>query len=620
MKMRKSHVFVLVTLLLLLVCALAVTAHATGTFVPNSSDSTILVRYEDDGTADITIPSSFKTVGADAFKGNTSIQTVTIPDSITSMGAGAFENCTNLTTVNLSSKLVGIPARAFKNCSALGGITIPRSVTTIGDQAFYGCVSMLDVEGPDKAIQGSSTYWPVSTYVDTIGTDAFGNCPKAAVQCFKGSAMETYCIDNKLQYTSIDPIVYGIKATRSPFVIIWDSSNSAEVQLAVTVDPPLVSTDALGYSTNDPSIAKVSAAGLLSPQKPGTCVSTVYAQKNLEVNIDIPIVVLDDRQGWQQWTWTNTDGSKVTSWFYCKSRTEFAIGWQFINGSWYYFDKAGVMQTGWISDGGTWYYLSASGAMKTGWLNLPDGSSTWYYLGGNGAMVKGWIKLNNRWFYLAPVNNGTFKEGQMYYGGTYNIDGTNYLFDNNGVLISDSGWQEVGNTWYYYQGATLVKGWLKWKNNWYYLDPTTGAMRVGWADDNGTWYYLSASGAMVTGWQNIGGTWYYFKDSGAMATGWVKWKNVWYYLDKTTGAMIDNDWVSDGYWYFMKPGGAMAVGWQKIGGEWYYFNKNGALLTSSWLQEGSTWYYLLADGVMATGTVVIGGVTYNFTAGGAWIP
>ncbi len=622
MKMRKSHVFVLVTLLLLLVGALTVTAHATGTFVPNPTDSTILVRYEDDGTANITIPNTFKTVGAQAFIGNTSIQNVTIPNSITSMGADAFSGCINLQSVTLSTNLDGIPARAFKNCASLGSVTIPRSVTVIGDQAFYGCVSMQHVYGPDQAIQGGITYWPVSAYVTTIGDDVFGNCPKATIQCFKGSTMANYAINNNLSRAIVDPIVYSIKATRKPFAIIYDPSNSAQVQLTVTVDPSFVSTDVLGYSSGNSAIVKVSEKGILTPVAPGTCMSTVYEQKNVDTYVEIPIVVLDDRLGWQQWTWLDpATGNPVTSWFYCKSRTEFAVGWQKIGNAWYRFNDAGVMQTGWQLIDGSWYYLDpTSGAMQAGWLNLPAGSSTWFYLGNNGAMVKGWIKLNNKWFYLAPVAANGFAEGQMYFGGTFPINGSNYLFDNNGVLISDNGWQQVGGVWYYYQGTTLVKGWLKWKNDWYYLDNTTGAMLANqWVLDNGKWYYMTASGAMATGWKQIGGVWYYFKDSGAMATGWLKWKNVWYYLDKTTGVMVDNNWVSDGYWYFMKPGGAMAIGWQKIGGDWYYFNKNGALVTNSWLQDGA-WYYLLADGRMATGTVVINGVSYNFSASGVWIP
>ena len=624
MKMRKSHVFVLVTLLLLLVGALTVTAHATGTFVPNPADSTILLRYDDDGTANITIPNTFKTVGAQAFMGNTSIQSVTIPSSVTSMGADAFANCTALTTVNLSTNLDGIPARAFKNCSALTQITLPRSVTFISDQAFYGCVAMHHVYGPDQAIQGGVTYWPVSAYVTSIGADAFGNCPKVTIQCFSGSAMATYCTDNNLSRAIVDPIVYGIKATRSPFVIIYDPSNSAQVQLTVTVDPSFVSTDVLGYSSGNAAIAKVSATGLLTPIAPGTCMSTVYEQKNVNTYVEIPLVVLDDRLGWQQWTWTQPGGGAVTSWFYCKSRTEFAIGWQLINGVWYHFNTAGVMDTGWIQDGGNWYYLNpATGAMATGWLNLPAGSNTWFYLGGNGAMVTGWIKLNNKWFYLAPVAANGFVQGQMYYGGTYPIGGTNYLFDNNGVLISDSGWQKVGNVWYYYQGATLVKGWLQWKNEWYYLDATTGAMYADqWVLYNGKYYYLSGSGAMVTGWKLIGGQWYYFDKNGAMVMGWLKYKNCWYYLSKTTGMegmMLADSWVQDGYWYYLKPDGVMATGWQKIGGYWYYFNKSGALVTNSWLQDGAAWYYLQADGTMATGSVNINGTIYNFDGNGVWI-
>ena len=347
MKMRKSHVLVLVTLLLLLVCAFAVTAVAASDYT-ESSDGKTIIKYIGTGTT-VSIPSKYQSIGADAFKGNTKITSVTMGSNITFIGAGAFEECTSLNSITISTAVDTIAARTFKNCAALSWVTIPRSVKTIGDEAFYGCVNMTKVEGPDPAYQGGLTVWPVSSYVTSVGTNAFGNCPKAEIVCFKGSALATYAIDNNLNRTIVDPIVYGIKATRSPFVIIWDASSPATVQLSVTVDPSTVPASELGYSISDSSVAKINETGLLTPVKPGaTTLATVYALKNISVYTEIPIVVLDDRIGWQ----------KIGGvWYYCKSRTEFAIGWNNIGGVWYYFNEAGQMQTGWLNEGGVWYYL-----------------------------------------------------------------------------------------------------------------------------------------------------------------------------------------------------------------------------------------------------------------------
>ncbi|NOL68955.1 N-acetylmuramoyl-L-alanine amidase family protein, partial [Klebsiella pneumoniae] len=64
---------------------------------------------------------------------------------------------------------------------------------------------------------------------------------------------------------------------------------------------------------------------------------------------------------------------------------------------------------------------------------------------------------------------------------------------------------------------------------WYYLDPTTGIMQTGWQYLGNKWYYLHSSGAMATGWQNLGNKWYYLRSSGAMATGWYQEGSTWYY-------------------------------------------------------------------------------------------
>jgi glucan-binding YG repeat protein len=49
---------------------------------------------------------------------------------------------------------------------------------------------------------------------------------------------------------------------------------------------------------------------------------------------------------------------------------------------------------------------------------------------------------------------------------------------------------------------------------------------------------MSSSGAMVSGWQKVGDKWYYFDNNGAMQTGWLKDGKYWYFLHPETGAMM----------------------------------------------------------------------------------
>ena len=180
-----------------------------------------------------------------------------------------------------------------------------------------------------------------------------------------------------------------------------------------------------------------------------------------------------------------------------------------------------------------------------------------------------------------------------------------------------TGWQQVGNTWYYLNGSGAMQtGWLKRGSKWYYLNGS-GAMVTGWLKSKNIWYYLKESGVMTTGWQKINGKWYYMNTSGAMQTGWQKINGKWYYMN-TSGAMLTGWNKIGGKWYYMNGSGAMLTGWQKIGGKWYYMNGSGVMVTG-WLKLGSKWYYMNGSGVMVTGRQKIGGKWYQFNASGVWI-
>lgn len=74
----------------------------------------------------------------------------------------------------------------------------------------------------------------------------------------------------------------------------------------------------------------------------------------------------------------------------------------------------------------------------------------------------------------------------------------------------------------------------------------TGDPLTGWQKDNTGWTYMSQStGAMQTGWAQVGGSWYYLKNNGYMSTGWVQDGNTWYYCN-ADGSMASNTTI-DGY-------------------------------------------------------------------------
>ena len=90
------------------------------------------------------------------------LKSATIPISVTSIASSAFYGCSGLTSVTIPNSVTSIEYEAFYNCSSLTSVTIPNSVTSIGRSAFYGCSGLTSVTIPNS--------------VTSIGDDAFEGC------------------------------------------------------------------------------------------------------------------------------------------------------------------------------------------------------------------------------------------------------------------------------------------------------------------------------------------------------------------------------------------------------------------------------------------------------------
>jgi len=584
MNLRKRCLSLLLALMLVLGSASAVTAAAA------SSDFVIvngvLVDYQ--GTDDVVnIPSRVTTIGAQAFEGNEYIEEVNIGSNVTSIGYKAFAECYNLKEINIPGSITKIPNSCFESCSSLTYIQLPREMTAIGDYAFQNCVTLFNVEGPDAAKLNGSTYYPLSAHITSVGTGAFNHCPHVVVNCFMGSAVETYVNSNNIPHTTLAPIIYKMTPTaptpsaadvpsakreRIPQInLIHGSSTVGTAYIGLTIDPLLAENNELGYSSSNIGVATVNENGLVTAVAPGTCVVTVYSYDVLGATTKVRINVLNPAKGFQ-----NLYGSR----YYCDNAATFATGWTEIRGKtyyfstdlgimakkWrtisgytYYFGSNGRMRTGWQTISGVRYYFAGTGAMQRGWLQIGD---YWYLFDSTGAMQTGFQTVDNKLYYFEPTNpRGPYKHpwGAMYANGTYEINGVKYTFDKSGVAkqVAANGWKKVGGKYYYYRNGVKVTGWLQDGQVWYYLNPKKdGAMSTGWMTIDKKKFYFGSDGKMRTGWAKIKKEWYYFAANGAMHRGWLLLDGNYYYLDKD-GIMVTGRYVIDGVTYRFASNGVL---------------------------------------------------------------
>ncbi len=232
-----------------------------------------------------------------------------------------------------------------------------------------------------------------------------------------------------------------------------------------------------------------------------------------------------------------------------------------------------------------------------------------------------WVQEGNRWWFDC-VDTDWYPSN-----GLYEIDGTEYAFDQWGYMVT-GWWKDSYGTYYYFDrtSGAMQKGWILDYGTWYYLDPDYGYMYSdGIYAINNTEYWFKPDGSLVTGWyfydfdsnDKYPGTWYYYNSDGSTYNGWLLENGYWYYIYESTmihGTLFTRD-ENDSTWVFDDAGHLVSGGWNWIvnpyyinGGFWTYTNADGSGY-DGWLWDNGYWYYI------AGGYMVINDIIHDDTNG-----
>ena len=213
--------------------------------------------------------------------------------------------------------------------------------------------------------------------------------------------------------------------------------------------------------------------------------------------------------GMEKDKWINLGGT----YYFLDQNGAMLTGWQEYNGNTYYLNASGAMVTGWKEIDGQWYHFANWGGMQTDWINL---GGTWYYLDSDGIMQTGFQTIDGELYYLSETGN---YKGSMWTNCQIRLEGNTCGYASAWGAIFRLGVYDGDRVILTKENGEILSGWQYIGNRWFYGEPGTGVMHIGWLKLGSTWYYLSSSGAMVTGWQTIDGKSYYFTSSGVWVDG-----------------------------------------------------------------------------------------------------
>lgn len=102
----------------------------------------------------IKIPSTVKTIEANAFKSCYNAESIEIPASVTSIGDYAFSGCASLLSVSIptSGDELTIGDGAFIGCAKLTRVNLPDKITSMGGGCFTGCSNLTNIILPNGIV------------------------------------------------------------------------------------------------------------------------------------------------------------------------------------------------------------------------------------------------------------------------------------------------------------------------------------------------------------------------------------------------------------------------------------------------------------------------------------
>lgn len=194
----------------------------------------VCVYTEGYNNANFSVEEKTTEICANAFNGNTNLNSITIPVSVTKIGNNAFYGCTNLSTFNLSGNDVTFGSNVFTGCTSLPSDGTYRKA---GDKII---VEVVDTDNENYEIPSGIIY---------IAENAFTKCENIqTIESYESTpALGTNALSN-----SLSPYLYVTDGLESKFSYKGIADNHIN-HTVINLHSSGYSTIALRHSANVPN-------------------------------------------------------------------------------------------------------------------------------------------------------------------------------------------------------------------------------------------------------------------------------------------------------------------------------------------------------------------------------
>ena len=145
--------------------------------------------------SDLVMPSSYETIGDDAFCGCARLRKLEIPSTIRRIGARAFQDCNALCEVRIPSSVTNIGSRAFSNCESLSFVSAHLNATNQwgnGERSFESCPNLKKLEVWCTG-EGQLLSYPFCCYAQVTNIVWHGKVPDGV--CSMALSLESVTIE-----------------------------------------------------------------------------------------------------------------------------------------------------------------------------------------------------------------------------------------------------------------------------------------------------------------------------------------------------------------------------------------------------------------------------------------